>query len=173
MDRKAARPVDAHTAAFIIARCELRLDGHIERMASAGPAGALMQLRVLARLQAQLRPGPLPGLAAWLVAQAGPMLAAWRNRTRRALVQERLEAHAAAGQLPDMLALMDDGAGRAADAREADEAARALARIDGELRQIAAGAGARSERARCFGQELAAGAGLAALVAVLLAAALA
>ena len=88
------------------------------RAASSRRTGPLMPMRVLARLQAQLRPGPLPGLGAWLAVQAEPVLAGLRNRTRRVFVQERLQTLAGAGQLQDMLALIDDRASREADARK-------------------------------------------------------
>jgi len=66
-----------------------------------------------------------------------------------------------------MLALLDDPTGRDADAREAQQAAAELARIDAELAQIAAGAAARSGLAGRIGQEIAAGLGLATLAIML------
>jgi eukaryotic-like serine/threonine-protein kinase len=170
VDRKAGPPLDMHMAAFVAARAEPVFETGFNT-GVAEHADAVMQLRVLARLQAQFHPGPLPGLAGWLAAHAAPTLGSLRSRTRRALTQERLETTAAAGHLQAMLDLIDDHTNQAADAREADEAARALARIDGELRMIEAGGEARAKLARCFGQELAAGSALAAVVIVLLAAA--
>lgn len=172
VDRRVARPVDASIAGFVAARVEQRMDGELAYLAGAGSGGAASQLRLLARLQARVHPAPLPGLAAWLAAQAEPLLASWRNRNRRAVMQERLQSLAVSGRLADMLALIDDAEGRSADAQEAQQARRALARIDTELKEMAAAAAARTEQARCLGQELAAGASLAALVAVLIAAAL-
>ena len=95
------------------------------------------------------------------------MLATWRNRERRAGVEERLRALMQAGYLAPMLQVLEDPAGRSADAREAHEAAQGLARIDAELAQIAGGAPGRAAAAARLGQEIAAGFGLAALATVL------
>ena len=127
---------------------------------------------MLAQLQSRLHPRPLPALAAWLAARAGPVLATWRNRERRAAVEERLQALTQAGYLAPMLQVLEDPAGRTADAQEAQEAARELARIDAELAQIASGAQQRAASAARLGQEIAAGFGLAALATVLAVAAL-
>ena len=71
-----------------------------------------------------------------------------------------------------MLAVLEDPGGRAADAREAMEAADQLGRIDVELRSIAGGSSQRSLSAYRLGQEIAAGFGLVALATVLAVAAL-
>ena len=80
---------------------------------SGGAMGAacLAQLRVLAQLQSRLHPRPLPAVAAWLAARAGPVLATWRNRERRAAVEERLQALTQAGYLAPMLQVLEDPAG--------------------------------------------------------------
>jgi hypothetical protein len=100
------------------------------------------------------------------------VLATWRNRARRAAVAERLNALVSAGQLAPMLTVLEDPAGRSADAREALEAADQLGRIDAELRVIADGSSQRSLSAYRLGQEIAAGFGLVALATVLAVAAL-
>ena len=132
----------------------------------------LAQLRVLAQLQSVRIPAPLPALAAWLAARAGPVLATWRNRERRAAVAERLQALAKAGYLAPMLQVLDDPVARSADAREAGEAAAGA----GPHR---CGTGADRQRlpqraamARRLGQEIAAGLGLTALATALAVAAL-
>jgi hypothetical protein len=169
VDRKQVRPVDANIAAFIAARSERRLDNELLALAGDGSddAACLAQLRILAQLQARHRTQPLPGLAAWLAEQAGPALATWCNRDSRASITERLKALAQAGYLAPMLALLDDPAGRDADASRARQAAAEIARIDAELAQIAGGAGSRAMLASRFGQEIAAGIGLATLASVL------
>jgi hypothetical protein len=172
-DQRQTEPVDTHIVAFVSARLERRLDSEIsEREQRSEETRCLAQLRLLAQLQSRLRAPPLPGLAAWLAARAGPALAAWRNRERRAAVSERLKALAPTGQLPPMLAVLEDPAGRVADAREAQEAAAELRRIDDELAQIANGVATRSSASVRMGQEIAAGLGLATLATVLAAAAL-
>ena len=173
-DRKQAGPVDAHIAAFIAARSERRLDTELTALASDpdGDAGFLAQLRVLAQLQRGARGRAFPGLAGWLAERAGPALAAWHNRERRAAVAERMQALVQAGALPQMLTLLEDPIGRRVDGREAQRVAGEIRRIDAELTQLAAATAERAVIAGRLGQEIAAGIGLAALAAVLVVAAL-
>jgi hypothetical protein len=79
---------------------------------------------------------------------------------------------ASAGQLAPMLAVLEDPTGRMVDAREAQEAASELRRVDDELAQISNGAATRSSAAVRIGQEIAAGLGLAVLATLLAAAAI-
>ena len=94
------------------------MDNDLSAQTGGGDAGAacMAQLRVLAQLQSRLHPQPLPALAAWLGARAGPVLATGRNRERRAGVEERLQALTQAGYLAPMLQALEDPAGRSADA---------------------------------------------------------
>jgi hypothetical protein len=167
-------PVDPNIAVFISARLERRMDNELAALAGTGTPDAvcLAQLRALAQLQNRYRLPPLPTLAAWIAGQAGPLLATWRNRDRRAAVTERLKVLADTGYLAPMLAAVDDPAARGADAQEAQHAASQLSRIDMELAQIANGASARAAAASRLGQEIAAGFGLTALATVLAVAAL-
>ena len=173
VDHKQSAPVDPHVAAFISARLERRVDNDLTpdgRLSEE--ASCLGQLRVLAHLQGRSHAQALPALAGWLADRSEPVLATWRNRARRAVVAERLGALVSAGQLAPMLAVLEDPAARAADAREAVEAADQLSRIDAELRLIAGGSSQRSLSAYRLGQEIAAGFGLVALATVLAVAAL-
>ncbi len=174
VDHRQTEPVDMHVAAFISARLERRMDKELTEQVNGGPAGAasLAQLRALAQLQSRFHIPPLPGLAAWLAAQAGPVLASWRNRERRAAVAERLKTQVQAGYLVPMLQTLEDPVGRSADAREAQEAALKVHQIEAELGQIARGTTARGIAGSRLGQEIAAGLGLAALAAALAVAAL-
>jgi eukaryotic-like serine/threonine-protein kinase len=169
VDHRQTEPIDAHVAAFISARLERRMDNDLSAQTGDGDAGAacLAQLRVLTQLQSRLHPHPLPAIAAWFGVRAEAVLAGLRNRERRAGMEERLRALMQAGYLPPMLQMLEDPAGRSADAREAHEAALGLARIDTELAQIADGAPGRAAEAARLGQEIAAGFGLAALATVL------
>jgi hypothetical protein len=102
----------------------------------------------------------------------GPVLATWRNRERRAGLEEQLQALTQGGYLALMLQALDDPAGRIADAREASEAVLELARTDFELAQIASGGPRRTATAARLGQEIAVGLGLTALAIALVVAAL-
>ena len=114
VDRRQGEPIDTQLAAFIAARLERRMDNDLS-VQSGGAMGAtcLAQLRVLAQLQSRLHPRPLPGVAAWLAARAGPVLATWRNRERRAAVEERLRALTQAGYLAPMLQVLETRPGEA------------------------------------------------------------
>jgi len=173
VDHKQCGPVDSHIAAFVSARLERRVDNDLTPEGKQSEeASCLGQLRVLAHLQARSRAHTVPALAGWLADRSAPVLATWRNRARRAAVADRLNALVSAGQLAPMLMVLEDPAGRSADAREALEAAGQLSRIDAELRVIAGGSSQRSLSAYRLGQEIAAGFGLVALATVLAVAAL-
>jgi hypothetical protein len=174
VDRKQAAPVDPHVAAFVSARLERRLDNELTSLAGSEGSGVacLAQLRLLSQLQSRFHSEPLPALAAWLAAQAGPVLATWHNRERRAAVAARLQVLVDEGYLAPMVVALDDPVARSADAREAEWAVAELGRIEAELGQISSGASGRAAMARRLGQEIAAGFGLTALATVLAVAAL-
>ncbi|HET8995859.1 MAG TPA: hypothetical protein VFN42_04265, partial [Acetobacteraceae bacterium] len=162
------RPMDAHVAGFIAARTERGLDAELNMLAAPKPAVAeAAQLRLLAQIQAKLHREPLPALAAWLAEQTAPLLKQWHNRAKRAELEHGLRDLAQAGLLAPMLALVDDPAGRNADAQAAQVAANELVRIDAELSRLSAGTQQRAMQALRFGQELAAGIGLTVLATVL------
>ncbi len=157
-------PIDPHIAAFISVRAEEPVESGV---LAAGTETAAAQLRLLARLQARFHPAPLPGLTKWLAGHAGALLASWHNKQRRQQLDAELHARAETGQLGPMQALLDDADARAADVQGADRAANALAAADAELRRLDQSAAEHGELARRLGQEIAAGSGLAALVATL------
>ena len=173
-DRQKTEPVDIEMAAFISARLERRMEQELAaQVGGENPSvTCLAQLRVLAQLQSQFHPRPLPALAAWLGSRVGPVLATWRNRERRAGLEEQLQALTQGGYLALMLQALDDPVGRTADAREASEAVLELARTDFELAQIASGGPRRTATAARLGQEIAVGLGLTALAIALVVAAL-
>jgi hypothetical protein len=168
-EARGAWPVDREIAAFVAARNDLRSAAELTGMSdgAASEQAMLMQLRLLADLQRRIDGRPLPGLAGWLAEQSAPMLATWRNRSRRAALERAVHEAARSGQLGAMVAVMDNAAERAADALGFRAAGEAVRRIDGELAALAAGAGQRAEMARRVGQEAALGIALvAATVAV-------
>ena len=168
-------PVDPEIMAFVVSRQEQEQGANREhaiptdRATGTDPARVppLAQMEIMARLQTRFHPGPLPGLARWLAAMAAPLAADWRHQARRAEAMERLTALSAAGLIAPMLALLRDPPGRAADLHGFQEAAREVARIDATLGALETGAPERAALARRWGQELAAGIGIAALAAVL------
>jgi hypothetical protein len=166
-------PLDAQLAAFIAARGDSRLESDANALAGTAqnPVG-LPELRLLAQLQVRHYARPLPALAAWMAGASGSMVGVWYNRPRRQELVERLRSLAETGMLMPMLVLVEDPAGRNADAGGARLAVADLNRIDAELQGIAAAAGERKHAAERIGQEIAAGVGLVALAAMLALAAL-
>ena len=112
----------------------------------------------------------MPGLAAWLSDHLTPALAVWRNRKRRTQMAQALAELTGAGQLPAMLALLEDPATRAADQRELEDAIVAVRAIDARLARLEAGGPERRSTARRLCQEVMAGIGAMALTAAIIAA---
>ena len=130
--------VDAHLAAFIIARRDERLDVDISQLSSVlSPTDLMSQLRLLARLQHKLHRGNLPGLSKWAVAAAKPLLDVFSSRSRRERIAASLEEMAAAGQLPAIVALVDNPAELAADERGLLATQARVAAIDASLNALA------------------------------------
>jgi hypothetical protein len=167
-------PIDAHIAAFLAVRGERRLDIETNALTSSTDSNgiALARLRLLAQLQLRYCHKPLPALSAWVAEHCEPLVVSWHNRPLRTVLGQKLRGLAEAGYLPPMVALFDDAEARAGDALGAHQAAEAVIRIDAQLLHIAQGGEERGETARRIGQEIAAGAGLAALAIMLALAAL-
>ncbi len=167
-DARRLSPLDAHLAAFLVARQDLAGGSALladNTVSSASPPLAV-QIAALAALQ-RLDPRPLPGLATWLAEQAEPTLQDWHSRSRRESMGRQLQTCAANGQLGRLLALLDDPEARRTDAMGLRAATEAVARIDVELHHLQDGGGERAEVARRLGHETAAAAGLIALTMTL------
>ncbi len=167
-------PIDPHLVAFIAARSDRMLDSEVNGLNGRldDAERAVAQLRLVAVLQARYWPVPLPALAAWIAARAGPLVTLWHNRPKREAVAATLNTLAAAGFLTPMLALVEDPPARASDLAGAVDARARLILIDAELAEIASGAPRRSAHAARVGQEIAAAAGLTALAVMLVATAI-
>lgn len=169
-ESRSRAPIDAEVAAFILARGGAGLEANVGRLsesAEAGPA-SLAALKLFACLQGLLGTGPLPGLANWLAERAAPLLAGWKQLSRRTALKEALSRLAGQGNLTGMLAALEDPEARTRDAEGMRQAEAAIKRIDAELNALAEAAGARAETALRLGQEIAAGIGLAAVASTLL-----
>lgn len=165
-------PIGADVAAFIAARGDRKLEAEVARLADPHAAETpMIQLRLLAQLQARHMSRTLPNLGAWLAGQADALLTPWRSRARRTELRPQLQGLAGKGELVALLAMLDDAEARRADETESRQAADELMRIDVELARLASDGPARADHARRLGQEVAAGLGLAALAGLLVAAA--
>jgi hypothetical protein len=169
-----AELLEPQIAAFIGARSERWLDREVKALATDGDvvARTITALRLLTELQVRYHPAPMKGLAAWIAERAQPLVERWKNRERRAAVQEQMKTLVAAGFLRPMRALLEDVAEQAADTEGLRVAESSLARLDAELLALTMGGARRSAHAARLGQEIAAGIGLAAIAATLILAAM-
>ncbi len=160
-----AVPAGRELAGFVAARRLGAAERLLAAMTEATPAdeAALIQLRLLAPLQAELASGPLPHLAGWLAALAAPRLDGWRNRTRRSDKLRLLQSAAPGGQLAEVLAILDNEPERQEDADAYLAAKAAVAAIDAQLADLDSGLLSRAAAARQLGQEAAGALALAAL----------
>ncbi len=167
-------PFDAHILSFIAAQAERRLDSEVNALNGRSSEGDRLTavLRLLSALQSRFWPHPMLATAAWVAARGAPLVAMWKYRPKREEAAAGLNTLAAQGFLPPMLTLIADTATRSADEIGAERALQELRGIDLELTAIADGAQARSQYADRVGQEIVAGAGLAALAVMLILSAL-
>jgi hypothetical protein len=124
---------------------------------------------VLARLQSRFGRAPAPNLAAWLAAEAAPLIATWKSRSRRAELTEQLDSIAATGELGILHAALDDATARRHDSESAAAALHEIAAIDAELAAEGQVAAALRAAARHSGQQAAAALSLTVMFVVLLA----
>jgi hypothetical protein len=166
--------LEPRIAAFIGARSERWLDQEVQALASEGDAQnrAVAALRLLSELQSRYHPAAMKGVTAWVAARAQPLVERWKNRDRRAAVEERLKTLTILGFLNPILTLLLDPAAHEVDFEGLRVARLELDFMDAELRGIAEGGQHRAAFSARLGQEIAAGAGLAAVAITLIMAAL-
>ena len=166
-------PIDAHIAAFVAARAEPALVGDLASIASfAGAAERLSVLGLFARLETRMQPGPLPGLAGWLLQSGFATLEDWRSRHRRAELEEAVKRAAAEGRIATMLSLVDDPGAKQADEAGAEAALARARALEAILADIEGGAPRRARAAQHLGHEFATGAGLLATLGAVISLAL-
>jgi hypothetical protein len=158
-------PIDAHIAAFIAARADTSLAGDLVSISSfAGPSERLTVLRLFGRLETRLQPGPLPGLAGWLLQSGFATLEDWRSHKRRAMLEAALKKAVEEGRIGAMLQLVDDAAARRDDMAGAAAAAERVRVLEAALADIEKSADRRARAARDLGHEFTTGAGLLAVM---------
>jgi hypothetical protein len=169
-----AELLDPHIAAFIGARSERWLDSEVKSLTYDGDEAIriLAVLRLFAEMQARYHPAPLNGLTNWVAARARPLVERWKNRDRRAELEERLKTLTALGSIGPILALLEDHEAQAADSEGLTNALADLTRLDAELRGLAEGGDRRLALSARLGREIAAAVGLTAVAASLLLAAM-
>ncbi len=168
--------IDAELGAFLAARLSGRADAdlailaHLDQQAD-DPRGerGLAQLRVLTLLQGRGTAQPAPALAQAALRSVTRALAAWHHRGQRAAREAALRQAAEAGQLSDMLALIEDVPARKSAASAAAAASAELRRIAADLASLDADTGLRDATIRVSGEEIAKAAGLVVLVCTVVA----
>jgi len=158
---RAHPPIDAHVAAFIAARVDGALAGDVTQLTSFASSDERMSvLQLFGRLQARLHPGPLPGLAGWLLSSGLASLEGWKSHKTRAMLQDRLLQAASLGTISTMAELLDNKEARAADQKGAEAAAARVRALEQALQGITDDAPRRAEAAHLLGYELITAAGL-------------
>ncbi len=158
---RARPPIDTHIAAFVAARGEATVTAGLRQIGSfAGTAERMVVLRLFGQLQARLQPGPLRGLASWLVACAFANVEDWRSQKTRAGLQEKVAKAAAAGDIGAIALLVDDAASREADEAGAAAAAARVRQLEEAIAGIARDAPRRADAARRVSTEIVTGLGL-------------
>jgi hypothetical protein len=162
-----ASPVDREIGAFLAARGDGRPAAELAALAAGEREAALVPLRLLARLMPRRRGSDLgsakpggakpsdgfPALAAWLVARARPAVEALHSRARRESLASRIAVLVEAGDLPGLLAALDDDEARQSDSREAALVASRQAVIEAEIAALVAARGGRRAWARATALE--------------------
>jgi hypothetical protein len=158
--------IDLHIAAFIAARGDRKIEIMVNGLIGSKDAGSfrLAELLLLQDLQVRYHPAPLPGLAKWVAARLRPDLDRWRNKPRRDAMQARLDTLAQAGFVARLLELTGDTKALALDIAGAYTAVHEVARIDAEVASIDSDDKMRFANAERFGQVIAGGIGLSALI---------
>ncbi len=158
--------IDMPVAAFIAARADRRTESQVNGLASARDAAAFRaaERALLQDLQTRYHPKPMPNLAKWVAARLRPDLERWRNRPRREAMRVRLDALAETGLVSRLLGLTEDPTARALDIAGAHRATSELAAIDAEVGAMDSDDGQRVADAERFGQAVAGGIGLCALI---------
>ena len=127
----------------------------------------LSQLRLLARLQEKFSAADLPFLSQWAVAAVESLLQQYSSRSRREKLAKRLASLAQAGQLPPIVAVLDDEQEQSGDQSGLAAAQARLADIDASQARWESLKQGRALQARRVGQEVADGVGMLACVVAL------
>ncbi len=104
-------PMDRHISAFLAARSKDVDDRYIRPLSAAKerPAGDIITiLRILARVQAMSRNGPMHGLCAWIAELCRPAVDAYSNLKARKAAEASVERAVETGYLAELLKVVDD-----------------------------------------------------------------
>ncbi|WP_340149291.1 hypothetical protein [uncultured Sneathiella sp.] len=115
-----ANPFDRHAAGFIAAKTK-GIDQFLQPMSGAAPGSAdhaLIEVKLFARLQSAVHPGPLPGFCRWAEEALKPVFSKFKSRLRREVITQKFQSAKKSGSLIEILKAMDIDRQLAADAKE-------------------------------------------------------
>ena len=160
--------INPHLAAFIAARADRKLEAQASGLTGAKEEKVrrLSELRLLQALQARYHPEPMPALAKWVAGRLRPDLDLWHNRPRREALLAKLDAYAQSGILSRLLDLVSDTTAKALDLAGVYRAQQELQAINAEVAAIDNDDHVRFADAERFGQAIAGGIGLCALILI-------
>jgi hypothetical protein len=151
-------PIDRHCAAFLAARFRAGANEWAGDLSKNDPRHRLVgALRLLSRLQGLSGTTRFPSLARWAAKQATPLIEGYHHRPTRKYLSDQLEAAVKAGNLFEVLAIVDDPARADRDGNGFAEAMRAHAVVAGELRRAADEATRQPQQISELAGQLAAG----------------
>ena len=154
---RGSNPVDRHIVAFIAARARKWAEELMRHLVNNDPAIRLLAtLRLLAVLQEQSGSGPAPALCQWIAALIAPVGTHFHNRERRQRIVDRMRGAAESGVLGELLAVADNSAERATDAKGFAEAVAEYRSIDDAVRNFDRDSRMANGEARLFGEQVAA-----------------
>jgi hypothetical protein len=113
-------------------------------------------LRLLAVLQEQAGSGPAPALCQWIASLIAPVGTHFHNRERRQRIVDRMKVASESGVLGELLAVADNSAERATDAKGFAEAVAEYRSIDDSVRNFDRDSRMANGEARLFGEQVAA-----------------
>jgi hypothetical protein len=159
-------PLDTHIADFLVVRGDDQTPISLGLDAATSPTdAALIQTRVLGRLQERLHPNPLPALGTWASTALQPLIQTYQSRSRRVRIAARLAELAAAGQLAAIAALFEAKGEHETDQDEQLEATRRLAVIEWQLTALDASGPNQGEQARRLAHDVTSGLAALAFIA--------
>lgn len=154
---RGTNPVDRHIVAFIAARARKWAEELMRHMVNTDPAIRLLAtLRLLAVLQEQSGSGQAPALCQWIASLIAPVGTHFHNRERRSRIVDRMKVAAESGILGELLAVADNNAERATDAKGFAEAVAEYRSIDDAVRNFDRDSRIANGESRLFGEQIAA-----------------
>lgn len=105
-------PLDAHSAAYLAFYLQIKSDisvSELSRISSLAKNPSMIMLKLLVMAQRKFRPGPLPGLAMWMVTQLEDATKYVHQQNLRKALQDSLIAAAKTGDLEQVARYMLNG----------------------------------------------------------------